>query len=624
MRPPSTKTSRSPCAVASLLFAAAVLSRPAVAFPGDAPAAAAARTASAREADDARMLSAGADRSNWLLHGRDYQGQRFSPLAGVDASNVKKLAPRWIFQSGVSATFQATPIVADGVMYASLPFNHVVALDARDGRVLWRYEHKRRTEKMCCGPANRGVAVAYGKVFMGTVDARLVALDAKTGKILWDVPLAEDAPGGSERTDQLAADDPRRKQRVVGSTGVGSNMAPIVYRGKVITGITGVGYGLHLDSDRPGAPLGAVIGIAGQSQRAGFFAAFDEASGRRLWQFDTTPAQGWEGEFRTTTTDGVPLERDVAGERAAAAANRDAWKRGGGSAWTTPAVDPELGLLFVGTGNPSPQMDDSSRPGDNLYTVSLVALDAETGMVRWVFQQVPHDMWGYDVASPPVLFDAVIGGRTVAAVGQAAKTGWFYVLDRRTGALLLKSEPFVPQQNLFRRPSTEGVEVAPGAVGGANWSPVSYDPRSGLVYVAGIHLPLRYTVREVPAIGDKAAVRYTALEPVDGPKWGTLSAIDVRSTGKIRWQVRTPEPLIGGVLATAGDLVFTGEGNGSLDAFHARTGELLWKFNCGAGVNAPPVTYEVDGVQYVAVAVGGNAIMGYRQGEAIVAFALPR
>jgi glucose dehydrogenase len=168
------------------------------------------------------------------------------------------------------------------------------------------------------------------------------------------------------------------------------------------------------------------------------------------------------------------------------------------------------------------------------------------------------------------------------------------------------------------------VEVAPGAVGGANWSPVSYDPRSGLVYVAGIHLPLRYTVREVPALGDKAAVRYTALEPVDGPKWGTLSAIDVRSTGKIRWQVRTPDPLIGGVLATAGDLVFTGEGDGNLDAFHARTGELLWKFNCGAGVNAPPVAYEVDGVQYVAVAVGGNAIMGYRQGEAVVAFTLPR
>jgi glucose dehydrogenase len=392
----------------------------------------------------------------------------------------------------------------------------------------------------------------------------------------------------------------------------------------VIVGITGVGYGLHLESDRPGAPLGAVIGIAGQSQRAGFYAAFDAASGRRLWQFDSTPSEGWEGEFRTTTPDGAPLERDIAREKATLGQYRQAWKSGGGSAWTTPAVDPDLGLIFAGTGNPSPQMDDLTRPGDNLYTVSLVALDAETGKLRWHFQEVPHDMWGYDVASPPVLFDARVGGRTIPAVGQASKTGWFYVLDRRSGGLLFKSEAFVPQQNLFRRPTAEGLEIAPGAVGGASWSPVSYSERSGLAYVAAAHLPVRYTVREIPAHGEESAVRYTALEPVEGPKWGTLSAIDVRSGGKIRWQAKTPEPLVGGVLATAGDLVFTGEGNGNLDAFDARTGELLWQFHCGAGVNAPPVTFELDGTQYVVVAAGGNAIFGYRQGEAVIAFALPR
>ncbi|HZP93383.1 MAG TPA: PQQ-binding-like beta-propeller repeat protein [Burkholderiales bacterium] len=579
--------------------------------------------AGAGEIDDVRLLNAGNDRADWLTYGRDYGNQRFSPLTAVDAGNVKRLVPRWIYQSGVAATFQATPIVADGVMYVSLPFNHVVAIEAASGRELWRYEHKRRMQKMCCGPANRGVAVAYGKVFMGTVDARLVALDAKTGKTVWDVPLVEDTDAVTERTEQLAADDPLRKQRVTGSTGVGANMAPVVYKGKVIIGITGVGYGLHLDSDRPGAPVGAVVGIAGQSQRAGFYAAFDAANGRRVWQFDST-AEGWEGEFRATTPDGEPLERDIAREKATAFAHRDAWKRGGGSAWTTPAVDAERGLIYLGIGNPSPQMDDVTRPGDNLYTVSLVALDVETGRLRWHYQQVPHDMWGYDVASPPVLFDAEVDGKRIPAVGEASKTGWLYVLDRVSGKLLFKSEPFVPHANTFRRPTPEGVDIAPGAAGGASWSPVSYDARSGLAYVAALHMPTRYTVREVPAHGDKPAVRYTTLEPVVGPAWGTLTALDLHHGGRIAWQTKTPDPLIGGVLATAGGVVFTGEGNGHLSAFDAKTGELLWQFNCGAGVNAPPVAYEIDGTQYIAVAVGGSALFGYRQGDAVIAFTLPR
>jgi len=584
---------------------------------------AAAGDAGRAEVDDARLLQAGGAETEWVTYGRDYGNRRFSPLAQITAGNVKDLVPRWIYQSGVAATFQATPIVADGVIYLSLPFNHVVALDARSGREMWRYTHERRTERMCCGPANRGVAVAYGKVFMGTVDARLVALDQRTGKLAWDIPLVADLDGATEGTEQLASGDRLGKQRVTGSTGVAANMAPLVYRGKVIVGITGVGYGLHLDADRPGAPLGAVVGIAGQSQRAGFFAAFDAQTGRRVWQFDTTAASGWEGAFRATTPDGAPLQRDVAREKAALDRYRDAWKRGGGSAWTTPAVDPGSGTLYVGTGNPSPQMDDSTRPGDNLYTVSLVALDVETGALRWHYQIVPHDMWGYDVASPPVLFDAVLDGKPVPAVGHAGKTGWFYALERRTGKLLFKSEPFVPQRDLFKRPTPEGIVISPGAVGGANWSPASYDSRTGLAYVAAVHMPTRYTVKEVPASGGKPAVRYTALEPVDGPRWGTLTALDTRSRGRIRWQVKTEDPLVGGVLATAGDLVFTGEGSGLLSAFHAATGERLWQFQCGAGVNAPPVTFEVDGRQHVAVAAGGNAIFGFKQGEALVVFALP-
>jgi glucose dehydrogenase len=293
-----------------------------------------------------------------------------------------------------------------------------------------------------------------------------------------------------------------------------------------------------------------------------------------------------------------------------------------GSGWTTPAIDPAFGLIYLGVGNPSPQMDDVTRPGDNLYTVSLVALDVDSGKLRWHFQEVPHDMWGYDVASPPVLFDADVGGRRVAAVGHASKTGWFYVLDRRTGRFLFKSEPFVPQRNLFRRPSPDGIEIVPGAAGGANWSPVSFDARAGLAYVAALHLPMRYSVREVPATAAQPAVRYTAVEPVGGPQWGTLTAIDVQNQGKIRWQVTAGEPLIGGVLATAGNLLFTGEGNGNFDAFDSRTGELLWQFNCGAGVNAPPVTYMVEGKQYIAVAAGGSQLFGYKQGEAVVVFGL--
>ena len=572
--------------------------------------------------DDKRLLNAPADTTNWLTYGRDYSNQRFSPLSQVNASNVTKLASAWSFKSGINSTFQASPIVVDGVMYVSLPFNHVVALDARSGKQLWRYKHERRTDKMCCGPANRGVAVAYGKVFMGTVDARLIALDQDSGRIVWDMPLVDDLDGATEKTDQLGADDPLRKSKVTGSTGVGASMAPLVVNGKVVIGITGVGYGLHLDSDRDGAPLGAVVGIAGQSQRAGFYAAFDANTGKRVWQFDSTPKTGWEGDFRETTPDGEKLERDIAGERAALEKYPDAAKRGGGSAWTTPALDIKTNTLFVGVGNPSPQMDDLTRPGDNLYTVSLVALDADNGKVKWHYQVVPHDLWGYDVASPPVLLDVIKGYDTIPALAHAGKTGWLYVLDRRDGKLLYKSEPFVPHSNMFKRPTAEGIVIAPGGAGGANWSPISVDPRTGLAYVAAMHWPMRYSVKEIPAQGDKPAVRYSSLEPAEGARWGLLSAIDTQAGGTIKWQVKTDEPLVGGVLATAGDLLFMGEGNGKFNAYDARSGKLLWQFDCGAGVNAPPVTYEIDGRQYVAVAAGGNQLFGFKQGDTICVFAL--
>jgi len=584
---------------------------------------AAGSVAQAAPVDDARLRAASDDPSNWLSYGRDYANQRFSPLTQINRTSVNQLAPRWIYQTGTSATFQATPLVVDGVMYLSMPFNHVAAIDAATGRELWRYEHKRKAPKMCCGSANRGVSVAYGKVFFGTVDSRLMALDAKTGKIAWDIPLAVEA-GLSEKPEQLALTDALRGHAATGATGVGANMAPLAFDGKIIIGITGVGYGLHLEGDRPNAPLGAVVGFAGNYGRPGFFAAFDAATGQRVWQFDTIAKANWEGAMRASTPDGVPLNRDIAQEKRELAKYPTAALHGGGSAWTTPAFDAHTGTLFVGVGNPSPQMDDISRPGDNLYTVSLVALDAQTGKVKWYYQQVPHDIWGYDVASPPVLFDLPTDKGLVPAVGQASKLGWFYVHDRRTGELLYKSEPFVPQINLFARPTAEGVRIAPGALGGSNWTPVAFNAESGLVYVAGSHSPTRYSVHEMVATAGKPSQRYATLEPIDEPNWGTLTAISTREKGRIRWQQKTEKPMVGGVLATAGGLVFTGEGNGFLSAFDADTGAQLWQFQCGAGVNAPPVTYAVDGVQYIAVAAGGNANFGFKQGGALVVFALPR
>ena len=564
-----------------------------------------------------------ADDGDWPSYGRDYSNRRFSPLSQIDRENVGRLALRWEYRSGVSATFQATPIVVGGVMFLALPFNHVVALDARSGRQLWRYQHQRRPDRaMCCGPANRGVAVADGKVFIGTVDARLIALDARSGQKLWDIDVVGDSVTRAEVVGSLSDADPLSRARVTGATGEGVNMAPIVYGNKVIVGITGVGYGLHLDGPREDAPLGAVVGVVGRYGRPGFLAAYDVADGKRIWQFDTIPDQGWEGSYASTTPFGVPLNRDTDAERRSEAKYADAWRYGGGSAWSTPAIDPASGMLFFGTGNPSPQMDDISRPGDNLYTVSLVALDVYNGNRRWHYQQVPHDIWGYDVASPPVLFDLQRDGKRIAVVGQASKLGWFFVHRRDNGELLLQSEALVPQHNLFARATVDGVRVHPGVVGGVNWSPAALDQDRRLAFVAAIHMPMRYTLHDTPASGGKPAIRYSVLEPIEEPRWGLLSAIDLQS-GRIRWQHRTDQPLIGGVLATAGGLVFMGEGDGNFDAFDSETGRLLWQHKSEAGVNAPPITYQIDGVQYVAVAVGGNQLFGYKQGDYLKVYALP-
>lgn len=579
--------------------------------------------ACAEPVDDTRLFAADAAEADWLLPGRDYSNRRFSPLDQVNVTTVKRLVPKWIYQTGTAATLQTSPVVSEGVMYVSAPFSHVMALDARSGREIWRYEHKATTKKLCCGPANRGVGLGYGKVFVATVDARLVALDQASGRVVWDIPLAGpgEAASPSEDRGALSGDDPALKGKVSGATGIGANSAPLVFEGKVIVGITGVGYGLHLDAERPGAPLGAVVGVAGRYGRPGFLAAFDAQTGKPVWQFDTTQ-EGWEGGFVEKTAYGVPLNRDIAAERAAAPEQRQAWRYGGGSIWHAPALDPTSGLLFLGIGNPSPQVAGESRPGDNLHTSSLVAIEARTGKLVWHYQQVPHDLWGYDVASPPVLTELEFEGKRTPVVGQASKIGWYFVHERATGRLLFKSEAFVPQQNLFAQPTLEGTVIAPGVGGGVNWSPTSVDPASGVAYLAAMHWPATYRAQTIPAAEGKPEVRYFNIEPASQGTYGLLTALDLKAGGKLLWQTRLPEPLVGGVLATQGELVFSGEGNGDFSAFDAKSGEKLWRFACGAGVNAPPISFAVDGRQMIAVAAGGNQLWGFRQGGAVIAFGL--
>jgi glucose dehydrogenase len=569
--------------------------------------------------DDARLRAAVWDPSNWVTFGHDYTNQRFSGLGRINRANVARLAPAWVHQTGIVGTFQTHPLVVDGMMVITTPHNHVTTLDAATGAVLWRYRHTKRTEKTRGGPADRGAAVGYGKVYQATGDGRLIALDRDTGALVWDRLIATPAPGEVEALAGIGAE---ARQAFIDNVGAfPAKMPPLVAAGKVIVGVTSAEFGLF-DQIGESNGSGGLPGPETQIGRRGYLVALDAETGAEVWRWHTVKADGWEGEFRATTADGVALPRDIAAERAAADRYPNAWRRGGGATWSTPAYDPELGLIYLGTGNPSPTDAGSLRPGDNLHTSSLVALEIDTGALRWHYQTVPHDIWGYDVASPPVLFEVPSGAGPVEVVAAAGKNGWFYVLDRTAGTLLFKSEPLVPQRNQFTRPTPDGVVIAPGGFGGASWSPGSYDPRTGYMYIPAIHKPTELIERTIREVETGATVTFTSTELTDEPDWGTLSAVDTRAGGRIVWQARTDRPLVGGVLATAGGLVFAGEGNGDFTAFDSATGARLWRFHCGAGVNAPPMAYEIDGVQYVAVAAGGSRLFGFPAGDAVFAFGL--
>lgn len=510
----------------------------------------------------------------WLQPGRDYGNQRFSPLAQITARNIRRLAPRALFQLEMpspSGGAEATPIVADGRIYVTSDFGVVTAFDLRAKGRLWRYAPTLGVAKPCCGPVNRGVAVAHGLVFVGTLDSRLIALDADSGTVRWEV----------------LNNDPDSAYSIT--------MAPVVVGNRVIVGTSG-----------------------GEFATRGNVTAYDAATGKRLWRWYAIPSPdegGWWGRWTPTAPTGESLGRDIAQERADSARYADSWKIGGGPVWAHPAYDVGSGLLYVTVGNPAPSNDGRGRPGDNLYTASVVALDVATGRIRWHFQAVPHDVWDYDLATPPVLVRQ--SARTLLMV--AGKMGWVYVMDAATGAFIRRSEAFVPQVNLFAVPTAAGVVTSPGPAGGANWPPSAYSPRTDLYYVLGLHFPFTLTREEAEP---KKGEYWIAgdQKPVAGePMYGTLSAIRP-GTGKIVWQRRT-EPLWSGALVTAGGVVFAGQADGWLRAYDASTGEPVWEFYAGAGVSAPAISYELDGEQFIAVIAAGSRYAQQR-GSALLIFGL--
>ncbi len=529
------------------------------------------------EGPDEALIAAMKDSADWPSYGRDHTNQRFSPLAHLSPANVAGLRLAWRYRTGIPHAFEASPVVLDGVMYLSTPLNHVIALDAATGRKLWEHAEVLSTTVHCCGPANRGVAVYGGKVYVGTLDARLVALDARTGRTVWRVRVADN--------EQAYAIDG----------------APVAADGKIIVGVSGAEYGIR-----------------------GRLSAYDAETGRLVWRFYTIPSPaegGWWGRWSGADPFGTDLHRDLVREKSDSARYVDAWKVGGGSVWQSPAVDRNLGLVIFTVGNPSPDLDGSVRPGDNLYTDCIVAVHLQTGKLAWYFQELPHDTWDLDAASPVVLADVPGNdGSAVHAVAQAGKTGWVYVLDRKTGKPIRRSDAFVPQQNLFAQPTREGVRMLPGANGGSEWSPAAYSPRTGYLYVLGLHQPMLYKTKPEPR-RSPAFWLSGAFYGNGEPQYGLFTAVDL-STGKIAWQSRVPDPMIGGALATAGDLVFTGTKDKRLLAFDARTGRQLWQYRANAGVNAPPVSYVAGGRQFVAVAAGGNYQINAPRGDELLAFAL--
>jgi alcohol dehydrogenase (cytochrome c) len=515
------------------------------------------------------------DSANFLQTNGNYAQTRFHPAKQINAGNVKALHAAWIFQTDILDTLETSPIVVNGVMYVTTAFDHVYALNAKTGQQIWEYKHKMGPiTTYCCGPNNRGVAVYGDNVYVATLDAKLLALDAKSGEVKWSKDVADPEKGYSE------------------------TMAPTAVKGMILLGTNGGEYGIR-----------------------GFVKAFDAATGDLKWTFDTIPEDS-KGVWATKDATNRDMHRDIEAEKAAYAKNGDPYKTLGGGVWQNPAVDLATNRIYFVVGNPSPDLDGAIRPGDDLYTDSLVSLELDTGKYVCHFQYIAHDVWDLDAVSPTVL-TKVAGkdGKMIDGVLHAGKTGHIYVHDAKDCSLIRYSEAMIPQENMWVLPTKDGSRMLPGANGGVEWSPIATDPSLGLAYALNLHQPMNYFVDSSPYPDGKLWLGGAFKVIPTEESWGKLVAVDY-NTGKVKWSVKTPQPMIGGALATAGGLVFAGEANGEFKAYDAKSGAILWTFGAGAGVNAPPSTYEVDGKQYVVVGAGGNTQIDAKRGNSIIAFTL--
>jgi PQQ-dependent dehydrogenase (methanol/ethanol family) len=523
------------------------------------------------------LTKAGGQGTNWLHTNGSYDQARFYPGNQINAQTVKNLRPVFVVQTEVVESMETAPIVVDGVMYLTTSYNHVYAVDAATGKEFWHYKHKMGpVTTFCCGPNNRGVAISGGRLFMGTLDAKLVALDAKTGKLLWETQIADPEKGYSE------------------------TMAPTVIDNKVLIGTNGGEYGVR-----------------------GFVKAFNADDGKLLWTFYTIPEKGHEGVWAVNDATGRNMKRDIAAEKAALAKDSSFWQTLGGGVWMNPAVDLKARTVWFVVGNPSPDLYGAERPGDNLYTNSIVAIDLDKGTHKCHFQYIAHDVWDLDAVSPPILVDVNDkAGKTIPGVIHGGKTGHIYVHDRKDCSLIRFSEAMIPQENMWVLPTAQGARMLPGANGGVEWSPMAVNAKLRLAYALNLHQPMTYHVEAAKYPGGKLWLG-GAFKAIPGEKqWGRVAAVNI-DTGKIAWKYDTEQPLIGGGLATAGNLFFFGEGNGLFKALDAANGKLLWQFQCGAGANAMPVSYMVGKKQYIAMGCGGNTQLDFKRGNSVFVFALP-
>ena len=522
-----------------------------------------------------RLLDAAAEPHNWLSYSGSYASQRHSPLREIRPDNVGGLELKWVFQAQSFESFETTPLVVDGVMYLTEAPNTAVALDARTGRVFWRYAYDPSSEaRPCCGRVNRGLGILGETLFMATIDAKLIAIDAVTGRPVW----------------QRAIADP--------SLGYAMTLAPLVVKDKVIVGVAGGEYGIR-----------------------GFISAYDAGTGEEAWRFYTIPAPGEPG-FETWEEGG------------------DAWQHGGASVWLTGSYDPELDLTYWGVGNPGPDWNPAQRPGDNLYSDSVVALDPDTGGLEWYFQFTPNDDYDYDAVQIPVLAD-LRGeeGTSGKHMLWGNRNGFFYVLDRETGGFV-RGEPFVrvnwasglDERGRPIETPQEGKVTYPGVQGGTNWYSPSYSPSTGLFYLSAWenygsifqgqeveYQPGRVFLGGWPGAPIPNAPNLPGIRRGPINNWteavgnGAILAIDP-ATAEQRWRFPMTDVSSSGILTTATDLLFTGSREGYFYALDSRSGDLLWTASLGGQGANGPISYAVDGDQYVAVASGnGLFVFGLRR-----------